>query len=595
MIPVILRRVGLACCLLLLLASGLSALAVPVELIQTPQGHWQLLRGGEPFYVMGAGGDGSKELLAASRANTFRTWGVGPDLRSQLDQADSLGLAVIVGHWLGHPRHGFDYRDSLMLAEQTARIREDVIAFRDHPAVLIWGIGNEMEGIGEGDDPAIWKHIEALAAMVKQLDPRHPTMVVTADIGGQRVPSVHRYCPSIDIMGINSYGGLPSLPARYRALGGIKPYLVTEFGPPGVWETSLNEFGVPPELSSTQKAFLYSDFFRQGCLEAPDLCLGGCAFIWGAKPEATATWFGLFLPDGDKLGGVDALTEIWSGRQPANLCPQISKFAGPSSVKAGDTLKAVLEAADPEGAELSVEWRVTPEAPEYLTFGDTWWQPLELGGIIQRSSGTEAELAFAGGGNYRLYATVRDGSGGAATANLPIHVEGEIRTPRLRLPLAVYADSEPQPWAISGWMGNVESLALDARSTESPHSGATCLRFHYQAAQTWVGVAWQDPPQNWGELPGGYDLRGAKQLSFWARSEYGGETVDFGVGLESPEAKYPDTAIAKLPGVKLGNEWKLYRIDLKGKDLSRVRTPFWWTLVGRGRGVILYLDDIRFE
>ena len=583
--------------LLLTLALGLAARAIPVELIPSADGHWQLLRDGQPYYIMGAGGDGSKEQLAAAGANTIRTWGVDRDLGQLLDRAEQLGLAVIVGHWLGHPRHGFDYRDAAMLKEQTERVRHDVLAWKDHPAVLIWGIGNETEGIGEGDDPAIWSHIQDLAAMIKEIDPRHPTMVVTADIGGQRVQSVHELCPDIDIMGINTYGGLPSLPERYRALGGSKPYLVTEFGPPGVWETGRNGFGVPLELTSTQKASLYKDFFRQGCLSATDLCLGGLAFYWGAKPEATVTWFGMLLPNGDKLAAVDAMTEIWSGVPPANLCPEIIslKLNGSDILAAGETAEAVLEARDPEDAGLSVTWAVYPEAPEYLTFGEIWWQPLELGGIIVHSSATRAKLLMPGGGKYRLYAVVSDGAGGAATANIPFLVEGESSISRLQLPVAVYADSAPEPWAPSGWMGDYQALSMDAASRNLPHSGESCLEFRYPPSSNWVGVAWQNPPQNWGDQPGGYDLSGAERLIFWARSEYGGERVDFGVGLANPEAKYPDTVSAELKNVKLSTRWQRYQISLKGQDLSRVRTPFYWSLVGGRRSTILYLDDIRFE
>ena len=120
---------------------------------------------------------------------------------------------------------------------------------------------------------------QALAAMIKDLDPYHPTMTVTAEIGGQRIRAVHTLCPDIDIMGINSYGGLPTVPQRYRKLGGTKPIVITEFGPPGTWEIAMTGFGVPPELTSTEKAAAYRDAFTAGCLEAGGLCLGGFAFF----------------------------------------------------------------------------------------------------------------------------------------------------------------------------------------------------------------------------------------------------------------------------------------------------------------------------
>ncbi len=47
--------------------------------------------------------------------------------------------------------------------------------------------------------------------------------------------------------------------------------------------------------------------------------------------------------------------------------------------------------------------------------------------------------------------------------------------------------------------------------------------------------------------------------------------------------------------MKLRTEWKRYTIDLKGEDLSRVKTPFVWTVGGQGREITFYLDDVRFE
>ncbi|MBU2503057.1 hypothetical protein KJ682_17125 [bacterium] len=573
------------------------AQAVPVTLVRTMDGGWQLLRGGEPYFIMGAGGDGPKDLLAASGANTFRTWGVGPDLGAQLDEAQELGLTVVVGHWLGHPRHGFDYGDVAMVAEQFERVRRDVLLYRDHPALLLWGIGNEMEGFGEGDDAAVWSHVQALAGMIKELDPHHPTMTVTADIGGWRVAGVHRLCPDIDIMGINSYGGLPSLPDRYRKMGGTKPIVITEFGPPGTWETAKTDFGAPIEPTSTEKAVVYREAFTAGCLEAGGLCLGGFAFNWGWKMEATATWFGMFLPDGDKLGAVDVMTEVWSGRPPADLCPEIRSFGlvGPDVVQAGDTVQVELDVIDPEGAEVTVKWAVRGEAGEYLTGGDVQATPLELDGIITASSTRGATLVVPGGGIYRLYMTAHDGNGGAAAASVPIKVDGEPGGVRVKLPVHVYGDGKERPWVSSGWMGGWDALTLDLESTESPRSGPTCLRVDYDAPGMWVGVAWQHPANDWGDLPGGFDLTGARELTFWARGAEGGETIDFSVGLLGSDREYPDTVKAELKGVKLKTDWQRYRIDLEGKDLTRVKTAFVWTMGGRGRPVTFFLDDVRFE
>ncbi len=578
-------------------ASVVWAQPIPVEVVETADGGWQLLRGGEPYFIKGAGGDGPKHSLAAAGGNAFRTWGVGAETGELLDLAHGLGLTVIVGHWLGHQRHGFDYNDLDQVTEQFERVRRDVLAHRDHPALLLWGVGNEMEGFAEGDDAAVWSHVQALGAMIKDLDPHHPTLTVTADIGGRRVEAVHTLCPDIDIMGINSYGGLPSIPERYRKAGGTKPIVITEFGPPGTWEIGMTAFGAPPELTSTEKAAVYRDAFTAGCLEAGGLCLGGFAFTWGFKMEATSTWYGMFLPNGDKLAAVDAMTEVWSGRPPDDLCPEIRSFGlrGPDVVQPGDTVQVDLDIVDPEGAEVGVNWMVRGEAAEYITGGDAQATPLELDGIITASSAQGATLVMPGGGVYRLYMTASDGTGGAAAANVPIKVDGPAGPVRVKLPLAVYADGESSPWVPSGWMGTWDALTMDAECTDASHSGATCLEFTYDEPGMWVGVAWQHPANDWGDLPGGFDLTGAEKLVFWARGEEGGEKINFGVGILDSDKTYHDTAKVERKGVKLKREWKRYSIDLDDEDLTRIKTPFWWALAGRGRPVTFYLDDIRFE
>lgn len=67
--------VFLLCCATWLQApTTVSAAAFPVELRQTSQG-WQLLRGGEPYFIRGAGGNSSFQQLVEAGGNSIRTWG----------------------------------------------------------------------------------------------------------------------------------------------------------------------------------------------------------------------------------------------------------------------------------------------------------------------------------------------------------------------------------------------------------------------------------------------------------------------------------------------------------------------------------------
>lgn len=577
-----------------MLLPGLAAAeAVPVELRETENG-WQLLRGGEPYLIRGAGGDSSLEELALAGGNSIRTWGT-EGAGEILDRAHALGLTVTVGIWLGHERHGFDYRDKSQVEKQLQNARDAVLKYRDHPALLLWGIGNEMEGFESGDDPVIWDAVNDVAAMVKELDPNHPTMTVTAEAGGGRIESVHANSPAIDIHGINSYGGASSVAERLREGGATKPYVITEFGPVGSWEMPTTDWGAPYEQTSTQKADFYRQSYEKAVLGAPGQALGSYAFLWGSKVEGTSTWFGMMLSDGAKLGAVDTMAELWSGKAPDDLSPTIEPLVVDSAtvVEPGTQVGASAVVADPEDGEVVLRWVLRPESGEYLTGGDfRHAQPDIEGAVVEAVEGKAIVRMPDEPGPYRLFAYAYDPAGNAATANIPILVKGDVRP---RMPVPVYEDSlESMPWAPSGWMGNVDKLTLDGAHSDDTHEGDAAIRMRYTGTYNWVGVAWQNPPNNWGDLDGGYDLTGARELEVWARGEYGGEKVTFGVGLLGPDRDYPDSAIQKSDNIVLTSEWQRYRVNLEGRDLSSLKTGFVVTLQGRRSPVTIYLDSIRF-
>jgi hypothetical protein len=136
---------------------------------------------------------------------------------------------------------------------------------------------------------------------------------------------------------------------------------------------------------------------------------------------------------------------------------------------------------------------------------------------------------------------------------------------------------------------------MDEGCRVRPHSGETCLRCEYQETTDWGGIVWQDPANDWGDRIGGWNLTGAKKLTFWARGAQGGEVVNFRFGLLGKEKKHSDSANGALDNVQLTREWTQYTIDLEGKNLSRIKTPFAWTTAGRAEPTMFYLDDIRYE
>ncbi|MFO0870479.1 MAG: glycoside hydrolase family 2 TIM barrel-domain containing protein [Pirellulales bacterium] len=594
---------ALALTLLFSTPSFVQAEPARVRVVQV-DGRWQLTRNDAPYFIRGAGGDGPAKLLGQLGGNSRRTWGADR-LGEQLDEAHRLGLTVTAGIWLGQVRQGFDWSDAASLIRQRAEVREVVQRYQHHPALLIWALGNEMED-PEGQNGAVWSEINNLARLVKSLDPHHPTMTVIAELGGQKVRHLHELCPDIDIVGINSYAGAATVGERYRKLGGTRPYILTEFGPPGIWEISRDAIGAYREPTSGDKAEAYRRAYRQAVSGQPDLCLGSYAFLWGQKQEVTATWFSLLLADGSRLAAVDALSELWTGQPPANRCPEIAtlKLLGPAAVEPGSKVKLELNSSDPENDPLRVSWDLVADDEQYGTGGDAEEQGTRFPSAILQADARGAELQLPrDGGLYRVYVTVRDPHGGAATANVPIRVAGPVRTAAgqpASLPLVLYAESDtPLTYIPAGWMGDTKSIRLETAHREQPFRGATCLRCEFAATSGWGGVVWQHPARDWGDQRGGFNLTGAKRIVFQARGATGQEVVSFGFGLIGPEKRYADTARRNLEKVPLTRDWQTFEIPLEplpaNSSLTRIKTAFFWTTASSGQPVVFFLDDIRWE
>ena len=134
---------------------------------------------------------------------------------------------------------------------------------------------------------------------------------------------------------------------------------------------------------------------------------------------------------------------------------------------------------------------------------------------------------------------------------------------------------------------------MDADCVENPHTGKTCLKVTYSEPRGWGGVIWQDPADDWGSQPGGYDLSEARSvLGSWPGGRR--EKVTFGYGIIGIEKKYHDSSKAER-AVTLTPEWKKYTIDLGEKDLSRIKTGFLWSCSGQGKAVTFYLDDVEYK
>jgi hypothetical protein len=403
----------------------LAAEPIPVTLKEV-DGYHLLYRDGEPYFIRGAGGGHDLELLARTGGNSVRTWG-DPGIEL-LDRAHELGLSVCVGLWIEHERHGFDYSDDDAVAEQIRRHCATIDRLKDHPAVLLWGIGNEVEI--DYTNKRVWDVVEAVAAYAKQVDPNHPTMTVIAHAPKYVIKEILEKCPSIDILGTNSYGGVGVVAGALRTAGWEKGYIVTEWGADGGWEVDRTDWGAEIEPSSTEKA--HQRAYRYGVMTGDRAhCLGSYAFHWGYKQETTPTWFNIFLEDGTATESLEILQYLWTGRFPEQLAPRISELLlnrhepqASVTVKPGDQVLASFELTRGDPEQVRIEWELMPESTDKRKGGDEEERPEPV--EIAKVSESTSRLEFSAPGEpgpYRLFLYVYGGNGTVATANFPFLVK----------------------------------------------------------------------------------------------------------------------------------------------------------------------------
>ena len=428
-----LRRLALA--FVFYSAAGCVAAFAQASVVKiAPAGSgWKLTRNGQPYEVRGISGFEHLDLARKLGATTIRMWGIDKlessvNGRPFLDHAHSLGLTVLVGIWVGHERHGFNYSNPSQVKSQRDAVRAAVRKYKNHPAVLVWGLGNEMEDPrNAGGTVKVWQELEVLAKIIKEEDPNHPVCTVIAAATNAKVSSLMEHYPSIDILGVNAYAAAVGTGRTLAEVGWKKPFMLTEFGPLGHWEVGKTSWNAPLEPTSREKARRYLDTHQTVMKDGAGRCLGTFPFTWGQKQETTGTWYGMFLKTGEKLPTVDAMAFAWTGKWPANRSPLIGNVTFPAfkqRVKAGSAQTARAEISDPENDRWTATWIVQSESTDRRTGGDKEAEPPAFPELTKKASGNQVEFtAPSKPGAYRLFLYVRDGKGGASADNFPFFVE----------------------------------------------------------------------------------------------------------------------------------------------------------------------------
>lgn len=405
--------------------------ASKVELKKNELGYHRLFVDGKEFVVQGAGLEyGNLEKLAECGANSFRNWRVNNSKETGLevlDKAQKNNLMVLMCLDVARERHNFDYNDEVAVQKQFERIKGEVESLKDHPALLGWAIGNELNLRAE--NLKVYDAVNDISKLIHEIDPNHPTTTTLAGIKKEEIDYIKTHCADIDFLSIQMYGDIVNLQLRIEEAGWDGPYMITEWGATGHWEVQKTEWGAPIEQSSKEKFEAFIDRYNKAIISDPEDCLGSYVFLWGQKQERTPTWYGMFLDNGNITETVDAMQFLWTDKWPENRTPSLEAFTLNDKIsydniklKAEQDCYASVIVMDKENDPITYHWEIMHESTDHGHGGDHEQRPESLLSLNNDVSKIDFKVPVNAGA-YRLFVYATDNGNRSATANIPFWVE----------------------------------------------------------------------------------------------------------------------------------------------------------------------------
>jgi hypothetical protein len=222
--------------------------------------------------------------MNANTVYTFIDFGTDAPAFSVLDELYKSGIyAIVTVDWDG--------------TNNTDRIRAIVNAYKNHPAVLMWAIGNEWNiNLYHGKYSTVDQAAAATqsaAQLIKSLDAGHPVAGIYGEIEilpnqplSKTADIVSTICPAVDVWGLNIYRGdnFSSLFTQWASITD-KPMFLSEFGadsfisiPP--WYPAVAGY----EDETAQKNYVTAQWRditpELSALDPIKVCMGGTVFEW---------------------------------------------------------------------------------------------------------------------------------------------------------------------------------------------------------------------------------------------------------------------------------------------------------------------------
>jgi hypothetical protein len=415
----------------------IPALVVKTEL-KLINGKYSLYRDGKPYYVNGAGCEfGNIENLASHGANSMRTWRTENGRKSGkeiLDEAYKNGLTVLMGIEIHRERHGFDYNDSLQVQQQLDSIQIEIMKYKDHPALLGWDIGNELN-LGSSN-LKVWDAVNNISKMIHRIDGNHPTTTSLAGVPKDIFAEIKKRCLDLDFLSFQSYGGVVNLVNEIKEVKYEGPYMITEWGATGHWEVPLTEWKIPIEETSSEKAKALLLRWNKAVIADTLKCLGSYVFVWEQKQERTPTWYGLISESGEETEETDVMQFCWTGKWPENRAPSIdSVFIDHKTrydnihLTSGSKSCFNVYSTDVDGDSLSIRCEILQDITSYFGNGGDFEKrpPSIFKKEIKSFTNAIFFEAPAESGSYRFFVYVTDGHNNVGTANIPFFVDSKTK------------------------------------------------------------------------------------------------------------------------------------------------------------------------
>jgi hypothetical protein len=203
----------------------------------------------------------------------------------------------------------------------TNKLAEIVTAYRQHPAILAWCIGNEwnINYYHKRFPPTPEGYLaaaaltEAMAQQIKALDPNHPVVSTHGDIYPPEMNTlVNQLAPSVDVWGLNVYRG-PSFTGLFDDWASFttKPMFLSEYGTDAyrtlMFKVEVDLVSVDGAVDEPAQADWNRTLWREiashlSAVKLGNVCLGGSSFQWHDEWWKAQTIYGGKVGRHDNLG-----------------------------------------------------------------------------------------------------------------------------------------------------------------------------------------------------------------------------------------------------------------------------------------------------